>query len=136
MAMSAAWKSDTEAYSDRPPVAPSPHTNTPSSVLDLVHLTRQTFGDPDLEREVLLLFAGQADATVVALQSAGTGTERARLFHMLKGSARGIGAFQLANMAEAGEEAPDCLDHVRRVSDDVASLGAHINRLLGSASTS
>ena len=41
------------------------------AILDLVHLTRQTFGDASLEHEVLTLFARQADSTTSALRQAG-----------------------------------------------------------------
>jgi hypothetical protein len=69
-------------------------------VLDLVHLSCQTFGDHELERDVLRLFADQARNSAVA-------PERARLFHLLKGSASGIGAFELMQAAGLAESQPD-----------------------------
>ncbi|MEM1285734.1 MAG: Hpt domain-containing protein [Pseudomonadota bacterium] len=102
-----------------------------SAVLDLVHLTRQTFGDASLEREVLMLFVRQAKATVTALRQAKSDEERRRLFHMLKGSARGIGAFQLADMADAGEGDPASAQRLETVCDDVALIDKHIDALLG-----
>ncbi|MGD1885547.1 MAG: Hpt domain-containing protein [Cohaesibacteraceae bacterium] len=104
-----------------------------SAVLDLVHLTRQTYGAASLEREVLMLFVRQAKATVTALRRAKSDEERRRLFHMLKGSARGIGAFQLAEMADAGEGDPASAQRLEAVCDDVALIDQHIDALLGGA---
>lgn len=98
-------------------------------ILDLVHLTRQTFGDAALEHEVLTLFADQAMATTASLRSASSDDERRRLFHLLKGSARGVGAFRLAEAAWEGEQnpaSPSVLDQVcheaDRVGDRIAAL--------------
>ena len=77
-----------------------------AQVLDLVHLSRQTFGDADLERDVLRLFLDQAATTALALQATCDASERGRLYHLVKGSARGVGAFALAQVAERGEKNP------------------------------
>jgi HPt (histidine-containing phosphotransfer) domain-containing protein len=76
-------------------------------VLDLVHLSCQTFGDHELERDVLRLFADQARNSAVALGDSRSAPERARLFHLLKGSASGIGAFELMQAAGLAESQPD-----------------------------
>jgi HPt (histidine-containing phosphotransfer) domain-containing protein len=70
--------------------------------IDLVHLARQTFGSSDLEREVLRLFVGQSRDLVAAIAAA-RGGGRADLVHRLKGSARGVGAGRIAEIAEALE---------------------------------
>ncbi len=71
--------------------------------VDLAHLSRVTFGDRSLEREVLQLFIHQSAMLVERMR----GAEDARAFaiaaHTLKGSARGIGAFPTADAAEAAE---------------------------------
>jgi HPt (histidine-containing phosphotransfer) domain-containing protein len=70
--------------------------------VDLVHLARMTLGDRSLEREVLQLFVRQASLLLGRMQAAepdGVGT----LAHTLKGSARGIGAWRVAEAAEAVE---------------------------------
>ena len=77
-----------------------------SRPVDLVHLARQTMGDRALEQEVLALFVQQA--TLVRDQIGGAGTaERHRLAHSLVGSARGVGAFAIADCAAEIEKAPD-----------------------------
>lgn len=74
--------------------------------VDLQHLSRQTFGDRSLEQEVLQLFVQQA---LSARDSIGkcTTAERLQLAHALKGSARGVGAFAIADCAGEIEEQPD-----------------------------
>jgi HPt (histidine-containing phosphotransfer) domain-containing protein len=79
--------------------APPPSGERP---IDLVHLARMTLGERGLEREVLQLFDRQAGMLVVRMEQA----ERAGVCaaaHTLKGSARGIGAWQVAHAAEAVE---------------------------------
>jgi HPt (histidine-containing phosphotransfer) domain-containing protein len=74
--------------------------------IDLVHLSRMTFGDRGLEREVLALFDRQAAILVARMEAAAPGCV-ATLAHTLKGSARGIGAWQVARAAEAVEAGCD-----------------------------
>ena len=88
-----------------------------SRPVDLVHLARQTMGDRALEQEVLALFVQQA--TLVRDQIAAASTaERLRLAHGLIGSARGVGAFAIADCAVEIEKSPDD----RRVLKRLASL--------------
>jgi HPt (histidine-containing phosphotransfer) domain-containing protein len=70
--------------------------------IDLVHLSRMTFGDRSLEREVLALFDRQAAILVARMEGAAPGCVTT-LAHTLKGSARGIGAWRVARAAEALE---------------------------------
>lgn len=72
--------------------------------IDLAHLARQTFGSRDLERDVLDLFVNQTRGLVAGI-AATAGNERAALVHRLKGSARGVGATRIAELAEALEAA-------------------------------
>ncbi|WP_424361644.1 Hpt domain-containing protein [Methylocystis parvus] len=78
-----------------------------SPILDLVHLSRQTFGDHALEMELLSLFDRQAEHFSARLSGddAHAGGSRADLAHTLKGSARAVGAFALGDAAEAYEGA-------------------------------
>lgn len=71
--------------------------------VDLAHLTRQTMGDTMLEREILTLFVVQSQVYLLRLQAAETADEWRRAAHTIKGSARGIGAWKLADVAEAAE---------------------------------
>ncbi|WP_027231674.1 Hpt domain-containing protein [Phyllobacterium sp. UNC302MFCol5.2] len=98
--------------------------------IDLVHLTRETFGDRTLETEILGLFSRQTSSIVDRLAHA-TPDERARLAKSLKGSARIIGAFGVADVAEAIEYAPadpSKLKELRPIIDDVRDYIAAITR--------
>ncbi len=71
----------------------------PSSPLDLRHLAEQTFGNVDLEAEVLRLFLKQSRDCLDRLQA----MPDARTAHLLLGSARGIGATAVGSAAAALE---------------------------------
>lgn len=79
--------------------------------VDLAHLSRQTLGDRDLEQEVLDLFVQHAISVRDQIR---TVSRRERLFlvHGLKGSARGVGAFPIA----------ECLAQIEKESDDAAGI--------------
>jgi HPt (histidine-containing phosphotransfer) domain-containing protein len=88
--------------------ARQPISGQDAPIIDLVHLSRQTLGDGALESELLRLFAVQAQQYAAWLEEAfapGEAAKRADLTHRLKGSARAIGAFPLAEAAESYEEA-------------------------------
>ena len=77
----------------------------PASV-DLVHLARYTGGDEALNAEVLRLFDRQASEMVSRLGpilDARDARTWAEIAHSLKGAARGIGAFALADAAAFAE---------------------------------
>jgi HPt (histidine-containing phosphotransfer) domain-containing protein len=80
-----------------PPLAPL------HNPLDLDHLARMTLGDAELEQEVLAMFAEQAVRLTAAMSA--LPAEAGALAHTLKGSARGIGAFAVADAAAALEAA-------------------------------
>jgi HPt (histidine-containing phosphotransfer) domain-containing protein len=73
------------------------------SPVDLVHLARHTFGDAELEREVLQLFVTQSRIYLNRLKEARDVEQWRRAAHTIKGSARGIGAWAVAERAEATE---------------------------------
>ena len=111
-------------------------------VIDLVHLSKQTLGDAALETELLRLFEEQALAFAVRLRAPAPLAETARdiqqrivLAHTLKGSSRAIGAFALADAAQAYEDAlranaPDADASPRRLLAALDSARAEISRLL------
>ena len=85
--------------------APSPSTQPPAGpepAIDLVHLVRTTFGEKDLQCEILQLFDRQAAMLLARMQDA-PAARFAELAHTLKGSASGIGARRLARAAAAAE---------------------------------
>lgn len=98
--------------------------------IDLDHLARQSMGDRELEREVLDLFIHQAVAARDHYGDANR-AERLRLAHALKGAARGVGAFGIADCVAELENRPDDAALIRRLSrliDEVRDFVAAINR--------
>ena len=88
---------------------PSGTSMSPASahppILDLDHLRRQTFGDAALERELLALFEEQCARLTPMMTGGLPRPERADAAHTLKGSARAIGAWRLAALADEVETA-------------------------------
>ncbi len=92
------------AHVSAPPLVPDERP------IDIEHLFRMTLGDHHLEREVLQLFDRQAGMLMERI-SQSTRSERSEFgivaasAHTMKGSARGIGAWQVARAAEMVENA-------------------------------
>ena len=81
------------------------HAATASSAtppIDLTHLAAQTFGNRALEQEVLSLFLKQSASLMQRLENAAHDAQIATI-HTIKGSARSIGAGQVAFVAEGIE---------------------------------
>lgn len=81
--------------------------------IDLIYLSRQTMGNSVLQREILALFLTQAQVCIKKLEEV---LERSQtsvadeevsnwrmMTHTLKGSARGVGAWETADAAAAAE---------------------------------
>ncbi len=101
-----------------------------SRPVDLSHLSRQTMGDRDLEREVLQLFVRQAEAVRGRIVEAEL-DERLFLAHGLKGAASAIGAFAIAGCAAEIESRPTSRPALRRLAgliDEVRDFVAAISR--------
>lgn len=77
-----------------------------SPLFDADHLARYTGGDPELQGELLGLMCEQADRCLAMMQHASDRTVWRTATHTLKGSARGVGAFALADLCEDAEEVP------------------------------
>jgi HPt (histidine-containing phosphotransfer) domain-containing protein len=111
---------------------PSPPHVPDDGPIDMAHLGRMTLGDLSLEREVLAMFAGQSAGLVEAL--AGLPANAATLAHTLKGSARAIGAYRVAEAAERLEAAlrddVDASEALLELGDSVAEARAAIDALL------
>ena len=102
--------------------------------IDLVHLSRQTCGDRDLEREVLALFRDQCVRLLRVIADAGAGDRSRNAAHTLKGAARGVGAFAVAAMAESvEEERADFAARLSALGDAVAEARQVIDGLLEAA---
>jgi HPt (histidine-containing phosphotransfer) domain-containing protein len=100
--------------------------------IDLAHLQRMTLGDSSLEREVLAMFAAQAAGLMDNLVK--LPPDVAELAHTLKGSARAIGAFRVADAAEWLETAvrdhSDAAKALMALNDAVAEARSAIDRIL------
>jgi HPt (histidine-containing phosphotransfer) domain-containing protein len=101
-----------------------------SRPVDLAHLARQTMGDRSLEQEVLALFVQQALSVRDRIVDADI-KDRLLLAHGLKGSARGVGAFAIADCATEIEHRPEdnqTLGRLGTLIDEVRDFIAAINR--------
>lgn len=83
--------------------------------IDMAHLARQTMGDRALEQEVLTLFVQQALGVCRRLAAASV-NDRLLMAHGLKGSARGVGAFAIAECAIEIERDPNDAAAWKRLS--------------------
>ena len=111
---------------------PSPSLVPDDTAIDMQHLGRMTLGEPALEIEVLALFAAQS--CDLALRLASMPPDAAVLAHTLKGSARAIGAFRVAD-ATLGLEAAmksggDVTRAVVRLQSAVEEARLEIDRML------
>lgn len=86
--------------------------------IDHAHFERQTMGDAALQAEVLGLLAEQMKSARAAMSDASP-AERAALAHGLKGAARGVGAFSLADCCDAIEKAPDLDGPMHRLNQQI-----------------
>jgi len=75
-----------------------------ADAIDRDHLARMTLGDRSLQREILQLFDRQTVLLLDRMRD-GDAVALAALAHTLSGSARGIGAWSVAQAAEASERA-------------------------------
>src|ERR1700712_334137 len=82
---------------------PSPPLAPDDGPIDFEHLKRMTLDDDSLEQEVLAMFAAQSVKLMALLAT--RPPEAAALAHTLKGSARAIGAFGVAEAATRLEAA-------------------------------
>lgn len=95
--------------------------------VDLVHLARQTMGDRGLEKEVLGLFLSHCDAYLDEFRNAPNELCRQQAAHRIKGSARSLGAWELAELAELAE-APNYSDF-KSLETAVYRVSAYIRDL-------
>ena len=110
--------------------ASSPGNSRP---IDLVHLSRYTLGNRSLENELLGLFRSQADIYLARLDEAMDEKEWQNAAHSLKGSARGLGAWVLGDIAEEAEKLPgdaDRGDVMSRLRAAIASVNAFIDSFM------
>jgi len=75
------------------------HPHVEDRPVDLVHLAHHAMGDRDLECEILGLFQKQSVIYLARLREASDMQAWREAAHTLKGSARGIGAWAVAEAA-------------------------------------
>jgi HPt (histidine-containing phosphotransfer) domain-containing protein len=111
---------------------PSPPLAPDDGPIDFEHLGRMTLGDAILEHEVLAMFAAQAVSLIGALAIGPT--DAGELAHKLKGSARAIGAFRVADAAGRLETAvlngDDPVQALAELLDAVAQARTAIDAIL------
>lgn len=93
--------------------------------VDLEHLHRYTLGDMALEAELFEAFLPSAGRYVEQLSGTLNDDDWSRTAHALKGAARGIGAFDLGELAARAEaEPPAGSDRNARIAELRAALSA------------
>ena len=106
------------------------NTNPEARLLDLKHLAQQTMDDNALQSEVLELFHQQLlsmQETILPMKP----EERLDLGHRLIGSARAVGAFSLADAAEALVRTPSSSVIVEDILHQINALSQHLRALAG-----
>jgi HPt (histidine-containing phosphotransfer) domain-containing protein len=111
---------------------PSPPLVPDESAIDVQHLGRMTLGEAALEAEVLVLFSAQSGELIARLEA--MPADAAALAHTLKGSARAIGAFRVAEAALGLEAAMkndgDVSSAITRLQETVSEARETIGRML------
>jgi HPt (histidine-containing phosphotransfer) domain-containing protein len=101
--------------------------------IDHAHLGRYTMGNRALEVEVLQLFAGQAPETLAMLAAAVTDRDWHIAAHTLKGSARAVGAWEIATLAETAERdgpaEPSRSENLARIGASLEHVRQYIDTL-------
>jgi HPt (histidine-containing phosphotransfer) domain-containing protein len=111
---------------------PSPPLAPDDGPIDFEHLKRMTLGDAGLEQEVLAMFAAQSARLMAALAT--VPADAGALTHTLKGSARAIGALDVAEAAARLEavlaDGTDPSSPLTELGDAVALARAAIEAVL------
>lgn len=113
--------------------------STKDEVVDLIHLNRYTGGDRALNEEILSLFESQCYEMLARLETfaweSGDAKSWREITHSLKGAARGIGAFALADAAAEAEKAgandrQALIAALQRIRDTSSSVHLFIEEFL------
>ena len=103
--------------------------------VDTAHLARFTMGDHALEREVLALFTAETPRRIEAMEAAACDKDWKMATHTLKGSARAVGAWRLATLAQDAEriggvsDRAACARAILSIEKESAAVEAYIMRL-------
>jgi HPt (histidine-containing phosphotransfer) domain-containing protein len=94
-------------------------------ILDRDHLARQTHNDADLERQVMGMFFEQSALVLRQIRDAAEPRQRSEAAHRLKGSARAVGAWRVAEASDRLETLPPSATD-DRVLEAIAGLHATV----------
>ncbi len=102
------------------------------AVIDLEHLARYTGGERQLNEEVLRLFDDQVGRMVGELNGLLTSRDNKRwreVTHSIKGAARGVGAFEMGNLAAHAEpvdpaNSPAARDVIEKLESEARTIHA------------
>ncbi len=99
------------------------------ALIDLDHLMRQTMNDRDLSREILQIFINQMQQRLLTLDS--ESPDLSQHAHSIKGSAKGIGAWGVADAAERVElRQPDLRKNYDQLRHEIESAVQEAQHLL------
>lgn len=122
-----------QSIADQP--MPSLDDESADPPIDIRHLAEMTLADPELQREVLLLFATQS--TDILNKLAARSADAEMLAHTLVGSARAVGANRVADAASKLEQAAKASSDIRgalvRLQHEVSQACIAIGELLKTA---
>jgi HPt (histidine-containing phosphotransfer) domain-containing protein len=117
----------------------TPRITTAGCPIDFDHLNRYTGGSPDLNQEILKLFDDHCTATSARLEELARadgvgGKAWQELTHTLKGAARGVGAFGVADIAAEAETIAThaAIDVVQRLKEKSSAVHLFVGQLLNS----
>lgn len=104
---------------------------TDAPIFDAAYLESYTGGDPQVIAEVLALFQQQADGWLEQVDAPGDGWRD--LTHLIKGSAKAIGAQALGEAAGAAEvaDASHAPELRAAVLDALAAIEGYLSRIGG-----
>lgn len=111
---------------------PADRARSANGPIDFDHLAKYTLGNVSLEKELLTLFRSQADIYIERLTNAADETEWKYAAHSLKGSARGLGAWEMGALAEQAEQKGIAAqqDMLPRLDKEISQLKTFIDDFL------
>ncbi len=95
--------------------------------IDLVHLSRQSLGDPGLEEEILRMFDQLAGVYMSRLRAAVTRDDILLNLHSLKGASAGVGATGISGLAAEAES--ECRKSGKVSGERLADIGMAVEEV-------
>jgi HPt (histidine-containing phosphotransfer) domain-containing protein len=110
----------------------------PGKAIDLSHLARYTGGEKGLNGEILRLFESQIAGMVAELNGlvqAPDGKRWREITHTIKGAARGVGAFEMGEVAAKAEpvdpaNGPEAKAAIAKLESEAETVRAFISSYL------